>query len=302
MGADGGRRDDRHALDRLGRRRGARDRSIAELAPDHPPRAGAVGVTRVSLAATASYLPERWMTAAEVGDAQRHPRAGDRRQVRPARQAHRRRGRARQRPLRARGRGAARGDRHRPGVDRRRHVLRLDVEGLRGLAGRAVDRASDRRDAAPTRSSTTTSRAARRSRCGSRATCCSPRTSCSTMLVVAACRESYLLDYGNERSRFMFNFGDGAVAGLLVKDGGRNELLGCHGITDGSFSLQVKVPVRRQRLAERRLPLPRRRGPGGDEGRARRRSASRTSSRAARARSSAAARRSPTSAISAAST
>ena len=63
-----------------------------------------------------------------------------------------------------------------------------------------------------------------------------------TVLVVAACRESYLLDYGNERSRFMFNFGDGAVAGLLVKDGGRNELLGCHGITDGSFSLQVKVP------------------------------------------------------------
>ena len=63
------------------------------------------------------------------------------------------------------------------------------------------------------------------------------------MLVVAACRESYLLDYGNERSRFMFNFGDGAVAGLLVKDGGRNELLGCHGVTDGSFALQVKVPA-----------------------------------------------------------
>jgi 3-oxoacyl-[acyl-carrier-protein] synthase III len=63
-----------------------------------------------------------------------------------------------------------------------------------------------------------------------------------TVLVVAACRESYLLDYANERSRFMFNFGDGAVAGLLVKDGGRNELLGCHGITDGTFSLQVKLP------------------------------------------------------------
>jgi 3-oxoacyl-[acyl-carrier-protein] synthase III len=63
-----------------------------------------------------------------------------------------------------------------------------------------------------------------------------------TILLVAACRESYLLDYGNERSRFMFNFGDGAVAGLLVKDGGRNALLGSHGITDGSFSLQVKVP------------------------------------------------------------
>jgi 3-oxoacyl-[acyl-carrier-protein] synthase III len=63
-----------------------------------------------------------------------------------------------------------------------------------------------------------------------------------TILVVAACRESYLLDYTNERSRFMFNFGDGAVAGLLVKDGGRNELLGCHGVTDGSLSLQVKLP------------------------------------------------------------
>ncbi|MFL6035802.1 MAG: 3-ketoacyl-ACP synthase, partial [Gaiellaceae bacterium] len=40
------------------------------------------------------------------------------------------------------------------------------------------------------------------------------------VLVVAACRESYLLDYENERSRFMFNFGDGAVAGLVVGDAG----------------------------------------------------------------------------------
>jgi 3-oxoacyl-[acyl-carrier-protein] synthase-3 len=63
-----------------------------------------------------------------------------------------------------------------------------------------------------------------------------------TVLLVAACRESYLLDYGNARSRFMFTFGDGAVAGLLTKDVARNELLGSYGITDGSFSLQVKVP------------------------------------------------------------
>jgi len=62
------------------------------------------------------------------------------------------------------------------------------------------------------------------------------------VLLVAACRESHLLDYGNERSRFMFNFGDGAVAGLLTRDAGR-ELLGCHALTDGSFSLQVKVPA-----------------------------------------------------------
>ena len=62
------------------------------------------------------------------------------------------------------------------------------------------------------------------------------------VLLVAACRESYLLDYGNERSRFMFNFGDGAVAGLLTRDA-PHELLGCHALTDGSFSLQVKVPA-----------------------------------------------------------
>jgi len=62
------------------------------------------------------------------------------------------------------------------------------------------------------------------------------------VLLVGACRESYLLDYGNERSRFMFNFGDGAVAGLLVGDSARNELLGSHAITNGAYSLQVKVP------------------------------------------------------------
>ncbi len=62
-----------------------------------------------------------------------------------------------------------------------------------------------------------------------------------TILMVAACRESYLLDYGNNRSRFMFNFGDGAVAGLLVADPDRNETLGAHAITDGSYSLQVKL-------------------------------------------------------------
>jgi 3-oxoacyl-[acyl-carrier-protein] synthase-3 len=64
-----------------------------------------------------------------------------------------------------------------------------------------------------------------------------------TALIVAACRESYLLDYGNERSRFMFNFGDGAVAGLLEADAEHNLVLASHAITDGSFALQVKVPA-----------------------------------------------------------
>ena len=62
------------------------------------------------------------------------------------------------------------------------------------------------------------------------------------VLAVGASRESYLLDYENERARFMINFGDGAAAALLVKNGGVNEVLGSHGITDGSLSRHVKVP------------------------------------------------------------
>jgi 3-oxoacyl-[acyl-carrier-protein] synthase III len=62
------------------------------------------------------------------------------------------------------------------------------------------------------------------------------------VLAVGACRESYLLDYTNERSRFMFNFGDGAVAAVLSRDAAVNEVLGSSAITDGSLSLHVKVP------------------------------------------------------------
>jgi 3-oxoacyl-[acyl-carrier-protein] synthase III len=62
------------------------------------------------------------------------------------------------------------------------------------------------------------------------------------VLAVGASRESYLLDYRNERARFMINFGDGAAAALLVRDGGASEVLGAHGITDGSLTRHVKVP------------------------------------------------------------
>jgi 3-oxoacyl-[acyl-carrier-protein] synthase-3 len=64
----------------------------------------------------------------------------------------------------------------------------------------------------------------------------------ATLLAVGASRESYLLDYENERARFMINFGDGAAAALFVKDGGTNEVLGSFGLTDGSLSRHVKVP------------------------------------------------------------
>ena len=114
------------------------------------------------------------------------------------------------------GRAPARRDGLRPGGDRRRHVLRLDVEGPRRLAGGAVDRAPARlrerlRGRVRQRLARLAGRAPRRARPAA-----SPSRSCAASSLVAACRESYLLDYGNERSRFMFNFGDGAVAALLV--------------------------------------------------------------------------------------
>lgn len=63
------------------------------------------------------------------------------------------------------------------------------------------------------------------------------------VLAVAASRESYLLDYTNARARFMFNFGDGAVAALFEGGTSVHEVLGAHMIVDGSFSLDVKVPA-----------------------------------------------------------
>jgi 3-oxoacyl-[acyl-carrier-protein] synthase-3 len=65
----------------------------------------------------------------------------------------------------------------------------------------------------------------------------------STVLAIGASRESYLLDYGNERARFMFNFGDGAAGALITRDHPRNELLSSAMVTDGRLALQVKVPA-----------------------------------------------------------
>lgn len=63
------------------------------------------------------------------------------------------------------------------------------------------------------------------------------------MLLVAASRESGLVDYANPRARFMIPFGDGAAAALLGAESGGDEVLGCHMITDGSYSIAVKVPA-----------------------------------------------------------
>lgn len=62
------------------------------------------------------------------------------------------------------------------------------------------------------------------------------------LLLVGASREGGLLDYENERARFMFNFGDGGVAVLLERGLERNVVLESCIFTDGRFSLDVKVP------------------------------------------------------------
>ena len=61
------------------------------------------------------------------------------------------------------------------------------------------------------------------------------------VLLVTGTRESDLVDYRNQRARFMFNFADGAAACLLQRGYNKNELLETEMITDGSFATDVAV-------------------------------------------------------------
>ncbi|MFW6193322.1 MAG: 3-oxoacyl-ACP synthase [Gemmatimonadota bacterium] len=70
----------------------------------------------------------------------------------------------------------------------------------------------------------------------------------ATVLLVASSRESHLIDFDNERSRFMFNFGDGAAAAVLVRDLPLNTIGGSSFLTDGSFSEDVRVEAGGSRL------------------------------------------------------
>lgn len=63
------------------------------------------------------------------------------------------------------------------------------------------------------------------------------------ILIVAAAKESHLIDYDDPGSRFTYNFGDGAAAAVLERGATANTIAGCHMITDGSFSHHVKVPA-----------------------------------------------------------
>jgi 3-oxoacyl-[acyl-carrier-protein] synthase-3 len=59
------------------------------------------------------------------------------------------------------------------------------------------------------------------------------------VLLAAGSRENDLINFHNERSRFMFNFGSGGGAMLLQRGAAHNLILGASAITDGSLSEAV---------------------------------------------------------------
>lgn len=63
--------------------------------------------------------------------------------------------------------------------------------------------------------------------------------SLKTVLLVAGSKENELLNFQNQRSRFMFNFGSGGGAMLLQRGAGKNRILGASAFTDGSLSESV---------------------------------------------------------------
>ncbi len=70
----------------------------------------------------------------------------------------------------------------------------------------------------------------------------------STMVIAGACRESHFLDYTNQRSRFMFNFGDGGAAAVLRRGDEGHEVLASKIITDGQFADDVAIYAGGSRL------------------------------------------------------
>ncbi|HEY6959076.1 MAG TPA: 3-oxoacyl-ACP synthase [Candidatus Limnocylindria bacterium] len=63
------------------------------------------------------------------------------------------------------------------------------------------------------------------------------------VMLAGGSREHDLIDYQNERSRFMFNFGAGGAAILMRRDHPENHVLETAGFTDGSFADDVMVPA-----------------------------------------------------------
>ncbi|HEX7004340.1 MAG TPA: 3-oxoacyl-ACP synthase [Trueperaceae bacterium] len=64
-----------------------------------------------------------------------------------------------------------------------------------------------------------------------------------TVLIAGGYRNGDLIDFADPNVRFMYNLGAGGAAAVVQRDAGRNELLASAIRTDGSFSLDVLVPV-----------------------------------------------------------
>lgn len=64
-----------------------------------------------------------------------------------------------------------------------------------------------------------------------------------TALIVAASKESALVDRSRPATRFMFNFGDGASAAVLQRGADQNLILGSASIVDGSLSKDTVMPA-----------------------------------------------------------
>jgi len=61
------------------------------------------------------------------------------------------------------------------------------------------------------------------------------------VLLAAGSRENDLINLGNQRARFMFNFGAGGGAMVLKRDATENLILGASALTDGSLSETVML-------------------------------------------------------------
>ncbi len=63
------------------------------------------------------------------------------------------------------------------------------------------------------------------------------------VLLTAASRENELINFKNQRTRFMFNFGAGAGAFILQRGSRRNQIMGMSALTDGSLSETVYLTM-----------------------------------------------------------
>jgi 3-oxoacyl-[acyl-carrier-protein] synthase-3 len=63
----------------------------------------------------------------------------------------------------------------------------------------------------------------------------------NNVLLVTSSKEADLINLKNQRARFMFNFGDGAAAALLIKGLNKNKILESSMITRGEFADDVAV-------------------------------------------------------------